>query len=107
MNSPNSLSQNEIGKSRDAKFDFTSQEEHKQIQWYPFGDAGFVNAYREVKAHILIRFRIRDSQEFLACVQRDWKPIFGNELQRSFSAVGEAERNVMWTERVLNAISLE
>ena len=36
-----------------------------------FGHSGFVKRYIEGKAHILIRFRGRDSQEFLAYLQRD------------------------------------
>jgi hypothetical protein len=102
MNVPKPLPQNETREPFDAEFNFTTQEEQKHVQWHPFGDAGFVNAYCEVKSHILIRFRIWDGQEFLACVQRHWKPILRSELQDHLFPTGEGERNVMWAERLLN-----
>lgn len=38
-----------------------------------FGQTGFADCYIEEEAHLLIRLRRRDGQEFLACVQRDWR----------------------------------
>ena len=85
----------------DDALDLEVHEPKKHIQWKPFGDAGFFKSYCEEKAHILIRFRIRNGQEFLACVQRDWKPLV-REAEDGPLAGREGERDVTWSERVLN-----
>lgn len=84
-----------------AAFDLATQEVHEHIEWHPFGNAGFVNAYCEVKAHILIRFRVRDGQEFLACVQRDWKPLL-SEPDDPSRASRKGNGEVLWSQRLLN-----
>lgn len=66
--------------------DCAAKEVNQHHQWRPFGNFGFVDAYRKVKAHFLIRFRWRDRQEFIACFQRDWrKDVFGNEIWESLA----------------------
>jgi hypothetical protein len=42
----------------------------QQRQWRPFGNGGFIERYLAQKAHILLRVRNRDGQEFLAYVER-------------------------------------
>lgn len=96
------IPQNEPRELANAAFNLTSQQNKDNVEWRPFGDAGFVNAYCEVKAHILIRFRIGNGQEFLACVQRHWQPIFGTELHSRLFPTGESKHHVMWAERLLN-----
>jgi len=74
----------------DDAFDGSVEEIHEHRQWRPFGDLGFVDAYRKVKAHFLFRFRCRDRQEFIACFQRDWrKDVFGDEIWESLSRLQE------------------
>ncbi len=66
------------------------EEVHQHHQWRPFGDAGFVDAYRKVKAHFLLRFRCGDRQEFIASFQRDWrKDVFGDEIWSSLACLQE------------------
>jgi hypothetical protein len=72
------------------------------VDWHPFGDAGFVKSYCEYKAHILIRFRIGDGKDFVACVQRDWEFTPVNELNNPTYSRGESDRNVLWSEGFLN-----
>lgn len=53
--------------------DSSLEEAHEHRQWQPLGNGGFLDAYRKVKAHLLLRFRCGDSEEFIACIQRDWR----------------------------------
>lgn len=64
--------------------DGSVEQGHEHHQWRPFGKLRFVDAYREVKAHFLIRFSLGNSQEFIACFQRDWrKDVFKDDLWKS------------------------
>jgi len=67
-----------------------AEEIHQHHQWRPFGNAGFVDAYRKVKVHFLLRFRCGDGQEFIASFQRDWrKDVFGDEIWASLAGLQE------------------
>ena len=55
-------------------------------------DFGFVDRYVERKAHMLLRIRSRDGQEYLACLQRSggtwngWDPTMGDRESLSVIA---------------------
>lgn len=58
---------------------YGDQLEHK-TQWHPFGDAGFLDAYVKSEAHLLLHFASRNSEQFIACIQRqrpleDWRRV--------------------------------
>jgi len=80
-----------LAKQKGRKFadnvaDCPAEELSQHHQCRPFGDLRFVDAYREVKAHFVIRFRCGDSQEFVASFQRDWrKDVFGDEIWKSLA----------------------
>ncbi len=38
-------------------------------------DVSFIESYVEAKAHILLRLRDRNFQQYIACIQRDWKTL--------------------------------
>src|ERR1035438_4638166 len=112
---PENLPQEEGGEFGNDAFDSSVEKIHEHPQWRPFGNAGFVDAYRKVKVHFLLRFRCGDSQEFIACFQRDWrKDVFGDEIWESLTRLQEksfweatCSRNFLsWAEgaqRVYNA----
>ena len=86
MKSAPKLPQKERGELADGDLNSFQNEVNQHNQWRPFGDAGFVDAYRKVKAHILIRFRLGDSQEFIACIQRNWREdVFEDDIWKSLS----------------------
>jgi hypothetical protein len=73
MNSTPHLPQQKRRELANDDFDGSEKEVHEHRQWRPFGDTGFVDAYRKVKAHLLVRFRLGNSQEFIGCIQRNWR----------------------------------
>ncbi len=87
----------------------------KHHEWRPFGDSGFTDAYRKVKAHLLIRFCLGNGQEFIACVQRNWREeVFKDKIWESLSRIRDesfwdatCQRNFLsWSEgasRIYNA----
>ena len=86
MKSTPKLPQKKRGELTDSDFNGSHNEVNQHHQWRPFGDAGFVDAYRKVKAHFLVRFRCGDRQEFIACVKRDWrKEVFKDDIWESLS----------------------
>jgi len=107
---PEKIPKNERGEFSDDISDPSVEEIQQQIRRYPTGSVEFIDAYRKVKAHFLIRFRSREGKEFLACVQRDWRELglletvehIGSELeprdfwpttlQRRFLILSEALR---------------
>jgi hypothetical protein len=68
-----SLPDDQLREVLDNPFDLEGDSPQNHSQWRPFGEAGFVQSYVENKAHLLLSLRTRDGQEFLACVQRDWR----------------------------------
>jgi len=91
---PKSLPQEEWAEFDDDLTDSTVQEPQQQIRRYPTGNAEFIDAYCKVKAHFLIRFRRRDGQEFLVCVQRDWREL--GTLEAVEHIGGELEPRDFW-----------
>lgn len=90
MNSAHQLPQEKGSQFADNVGDRSTEEIHQHHQWRPFGDFGFVDAYRKVKANFLLRFRCGDSQEFIASFQRDWrKEVFGDEIWASLAGLQE------------------
>ena len=56
---PESLPQEERGEFSNNDPDLIEDQIKKNPQRFPFGEAGLVDSYRKVKAHILFRFRSR------------------------------------------------
>src|ERR1035437_4190830 len=68
------------------------QLEHER-QWKPFGDAGFLKCYIESKAHLILCFRHRNGDEFIACIQNR------RGFRKAFDDVGPGEpRFLLWSE---------
>lgn len=86
------LPNEEWGEFDDDILDGPLEEVHEHRQWKPFGDAGFLDAYCKIKAHLLLRFRCGDRQEFVACIQRDWrKEVLGYDAWESLSKLWDKD----------------
>lgn len=111
MSTPKKSANNKRGQFADDSIYFPGDDVQNHVYWHPFGDAGFVKSYCEYKAHILIRFRVGDGQDFIACVQRDWEFCPVSKLKMKYSALsggeiehscGEVKRDVIWAEGPMN-----
>ena len=98
---PEYLPDDERGEFADDAIYFPGDEVQNHVYWHPFGKSGFIKGYSEYKFHILIRFRIGDGQDFLACVQRDWEFCPVGKLDHAAHS-GDSERNGLWADRGLN-----
>jgi len=105
---PSNLPQEEGSEFSDSNPDLMEDEVEEKIERYPVTVADLIDAYRKVKAHILLRFRSREGQEFFACVQRDWRQLalpeytragLGSEGDLSF-AEQVHRRYLIWSESV-------
>lgn len=76
MNSPTSLPQ-KWSKLPDGFSDNLTYEHQSCYNLHPFALPGFGKCYLHNEAHILLSLRSGDGQEFLACIQRDWRDIAG------------------------------
>jgi len=95
------LPENERREFSDGGADLPKDQSESKVQWHPFGGAGFGDAYCKVRASILFRFRCGDSQEFFACVQRDWRSLYDlDSLTGDFWAKTTLRRHLIWSEAI-------
>jgi hypothetical protein len=107
-----SLSDDQRGEVFDNPFDLEGNSPQNHSQWRPFGEAGFVQSYVKNKAHLLLNLRSRDGQEFLACVQRDWRLGGGVDVDSLAPRLGPesiwirrlVRRHLIWSQSVSNVL---
>jgi len=99
MNSP--LPNKEWSELSNGDTNLTENKVKSQVQWHPFGGSGFGDAYCKVRANILFRFRCGNSQEFFACVQRDWRSLYDlDSLGGDFWEKTTLRRHLIWSEAI-------
>ena len=95
------LPENEWSEFGDGDADLSEDQAKSKIQWHPFGGSGFGDAYCKVRANILFRFRRGNSQEFFACVQRDWRFLYDlDSLSGEFWEKTTLRRHLIWSEAI-------
>lgn len=95
------LPNEEWSESTDSESDFKEDAVESHVQWHPFGGSGFGDAYCKVRANLLFRFRCGNSQEFFACVQRDWRSLYNlDSLSGDFWAKTTLRRHLIWSEAI-------
>ncbi len=101
MNSPLDRLTNEEGEQGgNDSLNLIAQETHQQVELYrPFGEFGFIDAYLKVKAHLLLKLRSGNGQEFFACIQRDWRAL--GDLNKTLKAGSEGSKWRGWVERLI------